>query len=315
MKHIFVVNNISKNNRLNDVLDRIEEVCKNEQIDYEVRHSTKEANIDVQLADQKDKENIIFGVGGDGTVNLILNEIVGTKNILGILPVGSGNDFYKALSKYEELYIDSDIGKINDKYFMNTACFGIDAEVAANTEVTKKWKIPTSQIYNASILYTFSRYKNKELRFYNSNINKEGKFATIAICNGEYYGGGYHIAPKSKINDGLFDIYYAGDLKKMKLPSLIMKLKNGNHEETGFVTRFQDNKITIESPNIIACNIDGETLKSDKFEIELIKGGIKIYNNKELVNSFLNTNSDNANQAKKKSSEDVLDIIDIKIKK
>lgn len=287
MKYIFIVNNTAYNKRILEVAENIEKVCKEENIDYEMRYSTKENNIDSQVTDLKDTEHIVFGVGGDGTVNLLLNRIYGTKNILGIIPVGSGNDFYKILSKSNSTYTKVDIGRVNNNYFINTACFGIDAEVAANTEIMKQWKIPTSQLYNASILYTFFKYKNRDLHFYNDTINETGKFATLAVCNGEYYGGGYHIAPKAKFDDGLFDIYFAGNLKKIKIPNLILKLKKGIHEETGLVKRIQGNKITVDSPIEIACNIDGETIKGNKFEIELIKEGITVYNNKELVNRFI----------------------------
>lgn len=288
MKHIFIVNNVTASDKILKVIPNIEKICKEENIDYEIRYSTIENNVDKQTSDLKDKEYIVFGVGGDGTVNLILNEIIGTKNMIGILPVGSGNDFYKILNKTDKLHIGVDIGKVNNKYFINTACFGIDAEIAANTPLMKKYRIPGSQLYNASILYTFFKYKNKQLHFYNNSIDEHGKYATLAICNGEYYGGGYHIAPKAKIDDGSFDIYYAGDLKKRKLPSLILKLRKGVHEESGLVKRMEDNKLTVESPNEIACNIDGETIRSDKFVVELISKGITVYNNKELINKFLN---------------------------
>lgn len=287
MKHVFIVNTVTEKERMKKVARKIEKVCTEGNLDYEIRYSTKEKNVDIHLSDLKDKEYIIFAVGGDGTLNLVLNEIMYTKNILGLIPVGSGNDFYKVISQSNKIYTKVDVGKINDRYFINTACFGIDAEVGANISIMKKWKIPTSQVYNVSVLYTFLKYKNKDLHFCTDNINEKGKFATLAICNGQYYGGGYHIAPKAKIDDGLFDIYYAGNLKKVKFPGLILKLKKGLHENLDIVKKIQTTQMNVKSPTEIVCNIDGETIENNEFKIELIKDGITIYYDKELVNKIL----------------------------
>jgi len=225
--------------------------------------------------------------GGDGTVNHILNCIVNTKNYLSVIPVGTGNDFYKALDQSKELYTRVDIGKINEKYFINTACFGIDADVANNSKILKNKLIPISQRYNASVIYTFFKYKNKEIEISCEKYKKSGKFTTIAICNGRYYGGGYNIAPNSKYDDGLFDVYYAYNLSKILLPSLILKMKKGKHEGSSYIKKIQTNEITIKSKEKIVCNIDGEEIENNVFNIKLIGKAVVIYNNKELINKIL----------------------------
>ena len=88
------------------------------------------------------------------------------KNKLGIIPSGSGNDTYrtiKELPKGENLI---DLGKINNTYFINVACTGVDAEVGNNIEVLRNTIIPTSQLYYASIIYTFINFKFKKGKFY-----------------------------------------------------------------------------------------------------------------------------------------------------
>ena len=57
-----------------------------------------------------------------------------------------------------------DIAKINETYFINVACTGLDAEVGNNIDILRKTKIPTSQLYNASIVYTFVNYKFKKIK-------------------------------------------------------------------------------------------------------------------------------------------------------
>lgn len=227
--------------------------------------------------------------GGDGTLNRILNNIIGTKNIIGIIPLGTGNDFSRSIKiQNKKTFEKVDIAKINNKYFINIACFGIDADIGNNKKIIKSKLIPKSQKYNISIFYTFLKFKNKKMKFKSKEKNEKGKFVTIAIANGMYYGGGYLIAPNSKYNDGLLDIYYVKDLKKIQIPPIILKLKKGTHIHSKHVSHFKTNKITLEFEENTICNIDGEELESKKFTIELVSKAITIYNNKELTDKILN---------------------------
>lgn len=235
MTHVFIVNPFAGGGKSLKILNKIKEVCNKENIDYIVRF-TKAPNDATKIA--REYENlggIIYSVGGDGTMNEVLNGIVGSKNLFGILPAGSGNDFHRVLMAMDEISPTIDIGKINDRYFINIACIGIDADVANNVSIMKKTKIPASQIYNISILYTFFKYKYKDLEFNLNNSQIKDKFTLLAICNGKYYGGGYKIAPNAELSDGLFDIYFAKKISKLRIPSLFLKLIKGSHEKSPII--------------------------------------------------------------------------------
>ena len=91
-------------------------------------------------------------------------------------------------------------------------------------------KIPSSQIYNASIIYTFIKFKNKRVKIHTNIKDIDEKYTILSICNGEYYGGGFNIAPKAELTDGLLDIYYAEKMSKLNMIPIILKLKKGKHE-------------------------------------------------------------------------------------
>lgn len=290
MKHIFIINPVSGGGKAKYLATNIEKVCKQEGIKYEIKYTAKPKEA-TSIARSYSKEKcIIFSVGGDGTLLEVLNGVVGSKNMLGVIPAGSGNDFYKVLIDYKDIEIPIDIGKINDRYFINVAAIGIDAEVADNVKIMKKKKIPSSQIYNASILYTFFKYKFKTLflKIGKKVINDD--YTIVAICNGKYYGGGYNIGPSAKINDGLFDIYLANKMPKRKIIGLIPKLKKGEHEKSIYVNKIQSNNIKIESKSSIVCTIDGEIIFDTKFDIKLIKNGVIFYNDQKLVNNIMENN-------------------------
>lgn len=287
MKYIFIINKIAGRGRYIKILPNIESACKKRSIDYEIRY-VEENYTTAQIAEEyKDTENIIYVVGGDGTITTTLKSIVGTNNKLGIIPAGSGNDTYRTIKKLPKGESVIDLGKINDTYFINVACTGVDAEVANNVDILRKTKIPTSQLYNASIVYTFVKFKPKKVKLKTNIKNIEGKYTILSICNGGYYGGGFNIAPKSQLTDGLLDIYYAEEMSKLKMIPLILKVKNGKHEGKRKVHKFRTNHVEIELEENVTFNVDGEKLKNNKFVIDIIPNAIKVYNDDEFVQDII----------------------------
>lgn len=233
-------------------------------------------------------KNIIYSVGGDGTLNEVLNGVVGTKNLLAVVPAGSGNDFYKTLSKIDEKTPTIDIGKINNRYFINIVSIGIDAEVADNVSLMKKRKIPPKQIYNASLVYTFFKYKYKDIDLsIDEHEQRKGKCTILTICNGQVYGGGYKIAPNARLTDGYLDVYYVEKVNKVKLPSMIKMLKQGIHESHHKVHKSHATKVKFKCDKELVCNIDGEIMKDKKFSVKIIPNSLTIYNDKELIKEFI----------------------------
>ena len=287
MKYIFIINSIAGRGKYKTILPKIEEVCKQEEKEYEIRYITENLSGADIASEYKNEENVIYVVGGDGTLTRTLPGIVGTKNKLGIIPSGSGNDTYKAIKAlpYGESVID--LGKINDTYFINVACTGLDAEVGNNIDILRNTIIPTSQLYNASILYTFVKFKFKKVIFKTDIKTISSKYSIISICNGAYYGGGYNIAPKSQLTDGLLDIYYVEKMNRFKIIPLLLKLKKGKHEGKRRVHKFRTNHVELEIEQDVTFNVDGEKLTSNKFVIDLLPNAITVYNDNEFIDKIL----------------------------
>lgn len=287
MKYIFIVNEIAGRGKSQKIVPNIEKACKNRNIEFEIRYITKEkSGYDIAL-EYKDQENVIYVVGGDGTLTITLPALIGTKNKLGVIPAGSGNDTYRTIKNMENKETQIDIGKINDTYFINVACTGIDAEVANNIDKLRNTIIPTSQLYNASIIYTFVKFKHKKVKLKTNVKNIEEKYTILSICNGAYYGGGFNIAPKSLLTDGLLDIYYAEEMSKIKMIPLILKLKKGNHEGKRRVHKFRTNHVELEFEEDITFNVDGEKLTDKKFIIDIIPKAITLFNDSDFVEEIM----------------------------
>ena len=284
MKHIFLINSYTVKDDLDNLKEKIIEYCKLNKLDYKIEVNGNGLETEDILDKYQDTKHIIHAIGGDGIINRTLNKLIHTKNTLSFIPYGTGNDFYKTVQKQFKIGNNKcDTIRINDKYFINTACFGIDADVAYNKNMIKASWIPKKSKYNIALLYTFFKYKcrNLTVTIDNKEINKD--FATIVICNGSYYGGGYNIGPSSTLNDGSFEVYLAPKLNKLAMIKLILKMKDGKHEDSKRLQKYITNKLHIKSPKTFICNIDGENLEANEFDIELIPKSINIYYNEDLI--------------------------------
>ncbi len=287
MKYIFIINQIAGRGKYKKILPNIQRICSEKNIEYEIRYITGEiTGADIAM-EYKNDENVIYVIGGDGTLTRTLAGIVGTKNKLGIIPAGSGNDTYRTIKKLDKGEILIDLGKINNKYFINVACAGIDADVANNLDKVRNTFIPTSQLYNASIFYTFTHYKFKEINFKTDTKKFEDGFSAISICNGGYYGGGFNISPKSTLTDGILDVYYIEQMSRFKMIPLLLKLKKGKHVGKKKVHKFRSNHIELNFKEKITFNVDGEKLTDRKFIIEILPKAITIYNDNEFVENIM----------------------------
>ena len=290
MKYIFIVNESAGRGKCKKLLPNIENACKDRNIEYEIRYISKEkSGYDIAL-EYKEQENVIYIVGGDGTLTITLPALIGTKNKLAIIPAGSGNDTYRTIKNMENKETQIDIGKINETYFINVACTGIDAEIGNNMDKLRNTIIPTGQLYNASIVYTFVKFKHKKMRLKTKIKDIEEKYTILSVCNGSYYGGGFKIAPKSRLTDGLLDIYYVEEMAKLKMIPLILKLKKGKHEGRRKVHKFRTNHVEIELDEEVTFNVDGEKLTDKRFVIDVLPKAITLFNDNDFVEEVMNNN-------------------------
>ncbi len=289
MKYHFIINGKSGKNNKSLLEAKIREACFKRKINYDITYTKRPSDAKRIAAEFPDEESVIFSVGGDGNLNDTLNGIVGSENkILGVFPAGSGNDFVRTLKQLDDGIHSIDIGSINDRYFINVACVGLDADVADNVSITreKKW-IPTSQRFNASFVYTYFKYLPKNVRIRIGESEIEDQITILAICNAQYYGSGYRIAPHALLDDGLFDIYLAKKMPKVKILPMLASLARGKHERFSAIQRYQESKIHVESDEKLSFNVDGELMRGKSFDLKIHKSAIRIFNDKQFINEVL----------------------------
>lgn len=228
----------------------------------------------------------VIALGGDGTVNEVLNGINPETVRLGIIPTGTGNDFVVAAK------IPTDVKKAVDTILSGEAkdtdymvCGGIRGINAIGTgidvDVLKRYA--KAKVFKGKIAYIFALISALiHFRFYKFKVikgeEKEDKTALIAcVGNGFRIGGGIRMCPKAVIDDGLLDFVVVNELKKSRIPHAFVKLMKGKILEQDFTVMERVDRVKIEFEQPSTVQIDGELYENLDFDLSLVKGGVKVY--------------------------------------
>ena len=288
MKHIFLINRFSLKHRTDKMAEVIKRVCKRRKIDFEIEINNDSFSTEDIIEKYKNTKHIIYAIGGDGILNRLMHAIIKTKNIFSYIPYGSGNDFDRSAKElFHEGMNDIDLIKINDMYCMNVACFGIDAEIANKGTESNSKVVPREDKYIAAIISHFIHFKPREFTVKVSGDKETKLYSTITVCNGRYYGAGFHPNPDGLLDDHLMDAYLIYNMNKLSIIKYILKLKKGTHRNGLKVKQVKTDKMIIESKEPITANIDGEELTDTKFELKIVKNGLSVYYDPNLINEII----------------------------
>lgn len=284
MKYIYIVNSFALQDKTDRIIHRLKEVSAYFDREYEIVINEKAEDVRKSLEPYRKTQDVITSIGGDGSINLLLNDIIDTDNILSFVPHGTGNDFCRACREtIEDGIHEIDIIRINDRHFLNVACFGIDADIANDDNFIHNRLIPPSMRYNAGVVYYFLTYKPRKMKIEVDGQTIEKEFTTVVAANNRYYGGGYRVSPHSIIDDGTMEIIYADRLNKVNMAKVILSMKDASHLKDPAVHSFNTTKAVISSDRPFAANIDGEPLLSDRFELELLPKRFRIEFNRGFI--------------------------------
>lgn len=283
----FIVNPKANRGKVKKKVVTIEKLLTEREIEY-VIHYTTAKGVATELAKEYSKEpdSVVVAVGGDGTVNEVLNGLDVTNAKFGIIPSGSGNDFITAagIPTDPEKALDLILyGEAKPTDFMvcggvrgiNIIGTGIDVDILKRCRTFKILKGKLQYLVSLIIsLLKFEFYKF----FIEENgekVEKEGLI--VAVGNGSQFGGGIKMCPKAEIDDGELDYVLAGKLKKSKIPGAFIKLMQGKILEQDFTTFKRCERVKIEFEKPVTIQIDGELYDNIDFDVSIVKGGINVF--------------------------------------
>lgn len=251
----------------------------------------------------------ILTVGGDGTVNEVVNGIFQQNDVpttdftLAMIPVGTGNDWRRTIGipiDYEEAvktihqgdiftqdvgyvqYLEK--GKPKGRYFINIAGMGYDAFVTSKTNLMKELGRKMGVYsYLASLFGCLLKYKHTRVKVTadQEEITADLLSMNVGIC--KYSGGGMMQVPKAVPNDGLLDLTLIKKMSKLQIIKNVPKLFNGSFIHLPQVLSARGRKVIVESDPAIPLEVDGESLGSSPFEINILPRSINVVMNRNYI--------------------------------
>jgi len=289
MEHLFIINPVAGGGKPLKLIPRIKSIFHATDRKYHIEITKRPGHATEIAREYTSKASFrVYSVGGDGTLNEVINGMAGTDSSLAVIPGGSGNDFIRticadpladdilerAVEGREKLI---DLATVNGRYFINISSMGFDAEVALKTNKHKKFYGPYGKLaYIASVFETLVKYKNNLIEIIVDGVHTATKSLLVAIANGKYYGGGMKPAPEAQVDDGLLDVCLIGPKSRLEIVRFFPMFIKGRHSELEGVHFFKVKTFEIHCDREIPLNIDGESLMARDAVYRIIPEGIRI---------------------------------------
>ncbi|WP_169911591.1 diacylglycerol/lipid kinase family protein [Clostridium oryzae] len=290
MRHIFIINPKAGKGKTLKYIPIIKEKFMNINEEYIIELTEKVGHATEIARRYAEKGKCrIYAIGGDGTINEVLNGIVGTDSSLAVIPSGSGNDFVRSMisGNFRKNILTRtingtdkavDIGCIDhERYFINIASIGLDAEIAYGAQYfkRKRW-IPSKLAYLLSVFVTIFKYKAMKMKILLDSTQEIENTLFIAIANGKYYGGGIKIAPSAELNDGYFEICKVKNISLFKILMLMPRAILGKHEGLKEAVFRKVKNIEVSAERNMLFNIDGEIVQLKHAKISMIPSALNV---------------------------------------
>ena len=264
-----------------------------------ILNSTGPGDVQAKLqAAMADKPPVVIAAGGDGTVHEAVNGWMkaGGGVPLGVVPVGTGNDFAKMLEASPDwreacwriVRRDTrrvDVGRCTGTYerpgrqdaerdgctnfwFANSLGIGFDAQVAL--EANKIRWIRGNAVYGLALANILLLHHSRpQVRIFHDGETLDTDITLLTINNGKIEGGAFVMAPDAEIDDGLFDVVVARGMGRIGILGLLPQVLKGQHMKNPKVLKFRTNKLTVQAVTPLPIHADGELTYSGAMNLEI----------------------------------------------
>ncbi len=236
----------------------------------------------------------VIVAGGDGSVHEAVNGLLRAESdtALGVIPLGTGNDFAKACSiplNWEDAgallakrlcdqapvrYVDA--GRMNERFFANGAGIGFDAKI---NRIASNLRLPIGDLVYLIAVFQgmWDGVITPNVKISYDGGEYEGPITLANVSNGPWVGGMFHIAPMAKINDGNLDLVFVSPLDRLRILFLLPKLMKGTHMSEAEVTCKAIKSFELIADEPVPSHLDGEVQPlQTEFRIELLENALRL---------------------------------------
>ena len=265
-KALLIVNQNAR--RGGETIDAAKDVLRAANIRLEEATPAKDESLSDMIVRRADKVDMVIIGGGDGTLNGAAEGLVKTGLPLGVLPLGTANDFARTIAIPPDPVAAAhiiatararpvDLGEVNGNLFFNVASIGFSAELAGELSATakKRFGVLGYGIVAAALLM--------RSRVFKVFLDHDGETEVIrtmqvSVGNGRHYGGGMTVEENATADDGLLDVYSLEVDHPLRLLRLLPSLRKGTQGQWDDVRAFKTTEVTIRTTRRRPVNTDGE---------------------------------------------------------
>lgn len=240
----------------------------------------------------RDGYEAVVAAGGDGTVSEVVNGLIqaagdGPTVPLGVLPIGTGNDFSDmngvprnlneaaaiiAAGKTRQI----DAGRVNTRYFGNNCALAMEPMVTI--ENVRMRRLSGNIRYVAALIKSLLKLQAWQMHIRWDEGEWESPTLLLSVCNSPRTGGVFYMAPPAKTDDGLFDLVFVPEIPKWQVLAILPRLFKGTHLAHPLVEHARTRTLFVESNPGTPIHADGEVIAESerRVEYEMLPGKITL---------------------------------------
>jgi diacylglycerol kinase (ATP) len=273
-----------------EALDRLEELGVHLGATYAIRDPVRLPETVREVLHEGSGYRLLVLGGGDGSVSSVVDFLAHHDVILGLLPLGTANDFARTLEIPSDIekacetiaggkVVDVDLGLAGDNYYVNVASVGLSVGVTQTLSPRLKRRIgafayPTAAIrafldhepFSAKLTFPDGDHEPVEYE----------RLLQVAVGNGRFYGGGMVVAPQSGIDDRSLDIYAIEMGRHRDLIGVVRYLKSGDFIQQEGVHHHRTERVRLETEPELPVNIDGEVVTRTPQDFSMAHNALKV---------------------------------------
>jgi len=269
---VVVANPTAGSGKAGRLIGKADAILRDLRVEHEVRVSTSGTDLEATVREAADDgAGIVAVLGGDGTVSLGANGLLGTGAALAILPAGTGDDFAKVIGagrfdaavrllanpKIVPIDVVSVVAGVENRHFVNIAGAGFDSEVN-ETANGMSLRLGATGTYVAAVFKTLSRFSpaRYELTIDGEALSVDAMLTVVG--SGIQYGGGMKVLPDARVNDGTLDVCIVEALSKAAFLRAFPRVFTGSHGRHPKVRMMRATTVTVEANRKMLVYADGE---------------------------------------------------------
>jgi len=238
---------------------------------------------------------LVVAVGGDGTLNEVVNGIAGRDVELATIPLGTGMDFVRSHgipSKFDDAVRVAaggntrtiDAGRVRyrtwageeaERFFANVGSVGMSGAVAQRANGMSKALGGRATFFYA-LTRVFFEWENTDVTVRLDGAERHGRMHDVIVANGIWHGGGMMLAPQAQPDDGLFDVVLIGDIGKVDFLTTAPKLYKGKHISHPKVEVLRTARVEVDAAEHLPIEVEGEQIGTTPAAFEIVPGALRL---------------------------------------